>query len=88
MGQVRAFITKATNGVLTVDDKSLYRALRRYHSAELVDFTTEPGKGPDKKVYRLSPVGKEVLAQFITRNIKQTLLAPANRALIERNYHD
>lgn len=70
MAEIKNFITKATNGTLSADDQSMYRALRRYHEAELVDFQELPGKsGPDLKVYSLSMVGRKILNGFIDRNI-------------------
>jgi DNA-binding PadR family transcriptional regulator len=33
MAVVKTFITTATNGLLEADDKSMYRALRRYYDA-------------------------------------------------------
>jgi PadR family transcriptional regulator PadR len=76
MADIKTFIAKATGDLITVDDKSLYRALRRYHQTEMLTFTTAPGNGPDRKVYALSPIGAEVLRQFIDRNIIGTLYQP------------
>jgi PadR family transcriptional regulator, regulatory protein PadR len=84
MAAIREFITSGTNGVLTVDDQSLYRALRRYHDAEMTDFESAPGNGPDRKVYRLSPLGEDVLRRFLRRNVVESLYRPPVRALIER----
>jgi DNA-binding PadR family transcriptional regulator len=63
----------------------MYRALRRYHETEMTDYEAVPGKGPDKKVHRLSPLGAEVLSRFVQRNIVDTLYRPAVKALIERS---
>jgi PadR family transcriptional regulator, regulatory protein PadR len=71
MQEIKTFIETVTNGTLTADDKSMYRALRRYADAELVNFTAEPGgSGPDRKIYALSASGKKVLGEFLDRNIK------------------
>src|SRR5215475_10745581 len=61
MAEIKAFLERATNGTLTVDDQSLYRALRRYDETELADYETAPGNGPERKVYRLSKLGERVL---------------------------
>src|SRR5215207_3331992 len=62
MAQIKAFIRQHTNYTIMADDQSMYRALRRYHAAEMIDFTTEPGQsGPDRKIYRLAPIGAHVL---------------------------
>ncbi|NEW09906.1 PadR family transcriptional regulator [Paenibacillus sp. SYP-B3998] len=85
MAEIKAFIDKSTNGTMSVDDKSMYRALRRYYDSELTDFSNAPGKGPDKKIYRLSPIGETVFALFVQRNMISTLYKPEIKALIERS---
>lgn len=84
MVEIKQFISKATNGTLTADDQSMYRALRRYHDAEMVIYTTEPGKaaGPDRKVYTLTDVGRRVLTTFAQRNIIQVFYDKTNQLLI------
>ena len=84
MSQIKTFIDHATNTAFSVDDKSMYRALRRYYETELTDFETAPGKGPEKKIYRLSPIGDAVLTQFIKRNILDTIYKPEIKSLIEK----
>jgi PadR family transcriptional regulator PadR len=70
MSEIKEFIYRSTNGSLSADDKSMYRALRRYYDTELVEYTERPGKGgPDLKVYSLSSVGAKVLDAFVKRNI-------------------
>src|SRR4051812_45512825 len=61
MAEIRQFIHTATNDTLSADDKSLYRALRRYYDVELIDYTLGAGKnGPDRKVYKLTELGNRV----------------------------
>jgi PadR family transcriptional regulator, regulatory protein PadR len=88
MAEIREFIDEYTNGKLSADDKSLYRALRRYHDTELVEFSSQPsvGGGPDRKVYRLSHVGRRVLDAFVKRNISSVYYTPKVRKLIERRF--
>lgn len=70
MADIKDFILKTTHGVLSADDQSMYRALRRYNDAELITFISEPGEGgPDRKVYELTKIGKNVLSKFLKRNI-------------------
>lgn len=70
MAQIKAFIDQTTNGQMSSDDKSFYRALRRFSQAELIDYTAKASKnGPDKKIYKLTPLGKSILESFIDRNI-------------------
>ena len=84
MAGIKSFIDAATNHALTVDDQSMYRALRRYYETELADYEAAPGNGPDRKVYRLSAIGEDVLRQFVRRNIVDTLYKPSIKSLIER----
>ncbi len=70
MSQLKLFIVKNSGGTLSADDKSLYRALRRYYDVEMLDFSSQeaPG-GPDLKVYRLTELGSRLLESFLERNI-------------------
>jgi len=85
MADIRGFIQEATNGTLTADDQSLYRALRRLHSMQLINFQEEPSDqgGPDRKVYALSETGQRVLGQFIERNITGIFYKPEIKQLLE-----
>ena len=86
MSEMKAFISRATNHTLSADDQSMYRPLRRYYDAELVDFKQEPGKGgPDLKIYSLSQIGKKVLEEFIKRNIVDVFFKPEVKVLLERS---
>lgn len=83
MTEIKQFIYKATNGILSADDKSMYRALRRYYDTELVDFKQEPGKsGPDLKIYSLSSVGEKVLREFTKRNLLDVFFKPQIKKLL------
>jgi len=84
MADIKTFISSATNGVLSADDVSVYRALRRYVQAELLVFETVPGKGgPERKVYSLTPTGQKVLQAFCTRNIASVFYKPTIQTLIQ-----
>lgn len=85
MPDIKQFIDDATNRTLSADDKSMYRALRRYADAELVCFTTEPGdSGPDRKVYELTLTGKKVLGEFLDRNLTKVLFKPSLKKLLSK----
>lgn len=76
-GEIKMFIEKSTNDLLSADNQSMYRALRRYTAANLVEFTKKPGKaGPDLKEYRLTHIGSNVLNNFVKRNITSSLFKP------------
>ncbi|HSX45264.1 MAG TPA: PadR family transcriptional regulator [Candidatus Saccharimonadales bacterium] len=70
MNAIKKFISNWTNQTILADDKSIYRALRRFNEAELISFTNKPSqKGPDLKIYELTDTGSHVLSKFIERNI-------------------
>jgi len=84
MAQIKTFITEATSNTLLADDKSMYRALRRYHAAEMITFSTVPSEtGPDRKLYQLASAGERVLAAFCERNIVPVFYRPDIQKLIE-----
>jgi len=68
--EINIWITEVTNGTVKTDLQNLYRALRRYDEAELVEHTTLPNSvGPDRKLYYLTELGESLLAEFIKQNI-------------------
>lgn len=70
VNEIKDFITTITEETITCEEQSLYRALRKFYDLEIVDFETREGnKGPDRKYYHLTPIGKELLEEFIRRNI-------------------
>lgn len=86
MAEIKIFIESATHQTLSADDKSMYRALRRYTDSDLVAYTTEPGQGgPERKLYHMTKTGNAVLAAFLRRNIITVLYQPHIKALIERS---
>lgn len=84
MASIKDFISDATHQLIQPDDKSVYRALRRFRDSDLVDFEMMPSAGgPDLKIYRLTDTGANVLDSFVKRNIIDVLYQPKNRKLIE-----
>ncbi len=84
MSSIKEFISGMAK-TLTPDDKSVYRALRRYRDSDLVEYQTVPStSGPDLKIYSLSSTGKRVLASFLERNISGIYYQPTVRTLIEK----
>lgn len=84
MAAISEFITHSTNHTLAADTQSMYRALRRYHKAELVGFTAQKGSGPDRKVYHLTVAGQHVLDAFIKRNVSSIFYDPTIKRLLNR----
>lgn len=82
MAKIKKFIHVNSKGTISVDDQSIYRALRRYNDADLVTFREKPASGPDIKVYRLTDTGKTVLREFVKRNISDIFLDPSVQKLL------
>ena len=71
INEIQTFIASKTKGTITCENQSLYRSLRKYYDLEIVDYELKEGsKGPDRKYYFLTTLGKELLNEFIQRNIK------------------
>lgn len=82
MAQVRQWMADITNGAVTVEERSLYRALQRFQVSELVTSTSvASAKGPDRKLYELSAVGDRVLSAFVERDVRLFLQPEVLRLL-------
>jgi PadR family transcriptional regulator PadR len=67
MGEMLSSISQ---GTMAVDNKSLYRALRRFEAMGLVQSTWRPSDiGPRRRYYHLTDLGTELLQRFTQRNI-------------------
>ena len=67
MGQALGDISQ---GTVTADERSLYRALRRFQAMGLVDSTWQPSDvGPRRRYYCLTELGTVLLHRFTQRNI-------------------
>lgn len=70
VNEIMDFIKTSTNGTISCEGQSLYRALRKHYDLEMVDFVLRQGnKGPDRKYYFLTTIGKDLLREFTERNI-------------------
>ena len=68
--EIKEFVEVQSNHTMKCEEQSLYRNLRKYRHIDVVDFETREGnKGPDRKYYFLTPLGKTLLEKFIERNI-------------------
>lgn len=68
--EIKSFVEEQSNHTMTCESQSLYRNLRKYQHIGVVDFESGEGnKGPERKYYFLTDLGKELLNQFISRNI-------------------
>jgi DNA-binding PadR family transcriptional regulator len=85
MAEIKDFIIQLTNGTTDIDDRSIYRALRRYHNADIVAFTMAPSdNGPERKIYHLTNTGKVLVDAFCKRNIISVFYKSEVKKLIEK----
>jgi PadR family transcriptional regulator PadR len=63
-------LVDASLRTITADEKSLYRALRRFEAMGLVESTWQPSEvGPRRRYYHLTELGTELLRRFVQRNL-------------------
>lgn len=81
--EIADFVATHTNRTMTVDERSLYRAMRRLAQIELVEVDLRPADrtGADRKYYHLTPSGHRVLQAFLDKHIR-SLYSTDTRALL------
>jgi PadR family transcriptional regulator, regulatory protein PadR len=85
MAEIKEYISNATNETILADDKSMYRALRRFGEAQLVTFEmVKSMRGPDLKIYSLTKTGQRLLRTFVKRNITNIYFNKKNRDLFNQ----
>ncbi len=68
--EMKTAITELSQGTMTVEENSIYRALRRLAQSGIVDSELRPsGTGPSRRYFFITEVGHELLTNFIRRNI-------------------
>jgi PadR family transcriptional regulator PadR len=68
--EMKSAITELSQGTITAEDNSIYRALRRLAQSGIVDSEMRPSEtGPSRRYFFITEVGLELLTQFIRRNI-------------------
>ncbi len=86
--EIQAFVVGRSNGTMTCEEQSLYRSLRKYQYLGMVDYEAGKGdRGPERKYYFLTPLGKNLLTQFIDRNIA-LFFRPDIRQLLNINMEE
>jgi DNA-binding PadR family transcriptional regulator len=64
-------VTKISQGTISVDDNSIYRALNRFESVGIVKSELQQSNtGPQRRYYSLTNKGKNLLTEFTKRNIQ------------------
>jgi PadR family transcriptional regulator PadR len=68
--EMKTAIDEFSQGSIVAGENSIYRALRRFTAAGLVQSEKQPSDvGPPRRYFALTPAGRELLANFIRRNI-------------------
>jgi len=69
--EMSAEVAKISQGTISVDDNSIYRALNRFESTGIVKSEFQQSStGPQRRYYSLTNMGKTLLTEFIQRNIQ------------------
>lgn len=69
--EMRPLIEEISQGSISADDNSIYRALNRFQEVGIVSSENQPSsQGPDRRYYRLTGKGRQLLKRFIERNIR------------------
>ena len=69
--EMSAEVTKISQGTISVDDNSIYRALNRFELAGIVKSELQQSNtGPQRRYYSLTGRGQALLTEFIQRNIQ------------------
>lgn len=68
--EIKTFVEEQSDQTMSCEEQSLYRTLRKFQHIGVVDHETGKGnKGPERKYYFLTDLGKSLLNEFINRNI-------------------
>ena len=69
--EMSAEVAKISQGTISVDDNSIYRALNRFESVGIVKSELQQSNtGPQRRYYSLTNKGKALLTEFTQRNIQ------------------
>ncbi|WP_420629526.1 PadR family transcriptional regulator [Candidatus Leptofilum sp.] len=68
--EMTAVIADMSQQTVSVDEKSIYRALKRFEDNQLIQSDVRKSdKGPPRRYFRLTENGRLLLAKFCERNI-------------------
>ncbi len=69
--EINSLVTQLSQGSISADDNSIYRALNRFEDMGIVTSQIHSNPlGPDRRYYSLTSRGRQLLIQFIHRNIQ------------------
>ena len=68
--EMAGVVSDLSRGTIVADPNSLYRALNRFERMAIVESSWRASdSGPDRRYYRLTPRGRDLLKTFLERNI-------------------
>ena len=68
--EIKEFVEHKSEGTMSCEEQSLYRNLRKFQHLEIVAYDSRRvSKGPDRKYYFLTDMGRELFRRFVERNI-------------------
>lgn len=68
--EMKDAISEISQGSISAEENSIYRALNRYESMGIVESEYEPSTtGPQRRYFTLTDTGVDLLTRFIQRNI-------------------
>ncbi len=69
--EIKEFVETKSKGTISCEEQSLYRALRKYEVINVLNYELRKGnRGPERKYYFLTNLGKELFNLFVNRNIQ------------------
>lgn len=88
--EMTAVIADMSQGTITVDEKSIYRALKRFEENGLVQSELRKSAvGPPRRYFQLTARGQALLVKFCRRNIlifqEPQVAAAINNLIAEEN---
>ena len=68
--EVSTELIQVSRASLSADERSIYRALKRFEDLGLVETQWQVSEiGPNRRYFQLTPTGRELLRRFVKRNI-------------------
>lgn len=68
--EISAAVAELSQNTISAEDNSIYRALKRLAKSGVVDSEVRPSEnGPNRRYFFLTDLGRDLLGQFISRNI-------------------
>lgn len=68
--EMTAVIAEMSQGTVVVDEKSVYRALKRFEDNQIIQSSLRRSEvGPPRRYFRLTALGETLLRRFCQRNI-------------------